>query len=143
MRGSTRACEGGQPQEGAHGEVPAREHQGEDPVQTEDVWMYFMRPDTFPHDLMLLVNTAKAVLEQDWGALEAHLDLLLHTNEYARSRDDTRSATYQQPEADVLELGSGLPVSRLGSGVVAAARISPMDQLQALLKFIEAGNPFV
>jgi hypothetical protein len=37
----------------------------------------YMRPDTFPHDLMLPVNTAKAVLE-------AHLDLLLHTFEYAK-----------------------------------------------------------
>jgi hypothetical protein len=43
----------------------------------EDVWRYFMRSDTFPHDLMLSVNTAKAVLQQDWRALEAHLDLLL------------------------------------------------------------------
>jgi hypothetical protein len=29
----------------------------------EDVWMYFMRPVTFPHDPMLPVNTAKAVLD--------------------------------------------------------------------------------
>ncbi len=50
----------------------------------EDVWVYFMRPVTFPHDLMLPVNTAKTVLNQDWRALEAHLDLLLHTFEYAK-----------------------------------------------------------
>ncbi len=50
----------------------------------EDVWRYFMRPDTFPHDLILSLNTAKAVLEQDWRAVEAHLDLLLHTFEYAK-----------------------------------------------------------
>ncbi len=40
-----------------------------------------MRPDTFLHDLMQPVNTARTVLERDWKALEAHFDLLLHTRE--------------------------------------------------------------
>ncbi len=40
-----------------------------------------MRPDTFLHGLMQLVNTERTVPERDWKALEAHFDLLLHTRE--------------------------------------------------------------
>jgi hypothetical protein len=73
-----------------------------DKQSIEDVWMNFMRPDTFPHDLMLPVNTAKAVLHGGCWKL-TWTCCCIHSST-PRSRDDTRSATYQQPEADVLEV---------------------------------------
>jgi hypothetical protein len=40
-----------------------------------------VRPDTFLHDLMQLVNTKRTVPERDWKELEAHFHLPLHFRE--------------------------------------------------------------
>jgi hypothetical protein len=54
----------------------------------KDVWRYldnaFVRLDSFLPNLILPVNTAKVVREQDWKSLEVHLDLLLHTFKHAK-----------------------------------------------------------
>jgi hypothetical protein len=76
----------------------------------EDVWRKlensFVKQDTFLHDLMQPVNTARVVLERDCKALEAHLDLLLHTFTHTKESCmmPCSGAARQQPEADVWEV---------------------------------------
>jgi hypothetical protein len=43
-----------------------------------------VRQDTFLHDLMQPVNTARAIPVRDWKALGLNLELLLHTLEHAK-----------------------------------------------------------
>ncbi len=54
----------------------------------EEIWKFLditsLKPDTFFHKLMKPINTAKAVPDKDWKALESHMELLLHTFQHAR-----------------------------------------------------------
>jgi hypothetical protein len=90
-------------------------------------------PNTFFHDLMLPVNTAKMVPEKDWKALEEYLELLLHILEHAR---ESGMMPIILDINNLKVMYKKWLASEQTRWWMAAAEILPMNQPEEFLKYI-------
>jgi len=105
----------------------------------EDIWKYldiaYNRPDVFLHDLMAPVNAARTISDGNWRGLEAHMDFLRRTFEHA---DDSGMTPVVLHYNNLKVMYGRWPAGDQTRWWVKAAGLSPMEQPEALRRFVES-----